>query len=158
MKSEWLNRTTEITEEGDHPRSTHPYSRSSCLLSSWMRCSCPRCCCLRSSICLCVNHAVVTQTFWVLNEQLQACVRVLRLGQNRGPQTWALNRGPGDYVNRVIDLHLHSGVAQMGVLQGLMSWPNIMRTMMDVIQESHEDHTKRLTENVEMLQSDQSSS
>jgi len=28
------------------------------------------------------NHAVITQKFWVLNEQWQAFARVVRLGQN----------------------------------------------------------------------------
>jgi SNF2 family DNA or RNA helicase len=29
------------------------------------------------------NHAVITETFWGLNEQRQAIVLVVRLGQNR---------------------------------------------------------------------------
>ena len=33
------------------------------------------------------NHAVITQTFWVLNEQRQAFAQVVRLGQNRVPHT-----------------------------------------------------------------------
>jgi len=67
------------------------------------------------------NHAVISQKFWVLNEQRQAFARVVRLGQNRVPHTWLLNTGPGCYDNRVSDLHQHSGVAQMRVLHGLMS-------------------------------------
>jgi len=59
------------------------------------------------------NHAVVTQKFWVLNEQRQAFAQVVRLGQNRVPHIWLLNTGPGDYDNRPSDLHQHSGVAQM---------------------------------------------
>jgi len=68
-----------------------------------------------------VNHAVITQKFWVLNEQQQAFARVARLGQNRVPHTWLLNTGPGGYHNRTSDLHQLSGVAQMRVLHGLMS-------------------------------------
>jgi hypothetical protein len=41
------------------------------------------------------NDAVITQNFWVLNEQRQAFARVVRLGQNRVPHTWLLNTGPG---------------------------------------------------------------
>jgi len=67
------------------------------------------------------NHAVITQKFWALNEQRQAFARVVRLGQNRVPQTWLLNTGPGGYHNRASDLHQLSGVAQMRVLHGLMS-------------------------------------
>jgi len=33
------------------------------------------------------NHAVVTQKFWVLNEQRQAIAQVVRSGQNRVPYT-----------------------------------------------------------------------
>jgi len=32
------------------------------------------------------NHAVMTQKFWVMNEQRQAFARVVRLGHNRVPQ------------------------------------------------------------------------
>jgi len=37
------------------------------------------------------HHAVITQKFWVLNEQRQAFARVVRLGQNRVPHTWLSN-------------------------------------------------------------------
>jgi len=60
-----------------------------------------------------VNHAVIPQKFWVLNEQRQAFTRVVRLGQNRVPHTWLLNTGPNGYDNRASDLHQLSGVAQM---------------------------------------------
>jgi len=40
------------------------------------------------------NHAVITQKFWVLNEQRQAFARVVRLGQNRVSHSWLLNTGP----------------------------------------------------------------
>jgi hypothetical protein len=101
------------------------------------------------------NHAVITQKFWVLNEQRQAFARVVRLGQNRVPHTWLLNTGPGGYDNRASDLHQHSGVAQMRVLHGLMSRPNITTSMIYRILEAREDHTKRLTENGDTLQSDE---
>jgi hypothetical protein len=37
------------------------------------------------------NDAVITQKFWVINEQRQAFAQVIRLGQNRVPHTWLLN-------------------------------------------------------------------
>ena len=67
------------------------------------------------------HHAILTQKFWVLNEQWQAFARVVRLGQNRVPQTWLLNTGPNGYENRASDIHHLSGVAQMRVLHGLMN-------------------------------------
>jgi SNF2 family DNA or RNA helicase len=51
------------------------------------------------------NDAVITQMFWVLNEQWQAFARIVQLGQTRVSQTWLLNTGPGGYVNRACDLH-----------------------------------------------------
>ena len=65
------------------------------------------------------NHAVLTQKFWVVNEQRQAFARVVRLGQNRVPHTRLLNTGPGGYDNRASDLHRRSGVAQM---KSCMAW------------------------------------
>jgi len=101
------------------------------------------------------NHAVITQKFWVLNEQRQAFAWVVPLGQNRVPHTWLLNTGPGGYDNGASDLHKHSGVAQMRIQHDLMSRPNIMTSMIYWILEAREDHTKRLTENGETLQSDE---
>ena len=71
------------------------------------------------------NHAVISQTFWILNEQRQAFARVVRLGQNRVPHTWLLNTGSGCYDNSGSDLHHYSGIAQLRFLHGLMSHPNI---------------------------------
>jgi hypothetical protein len=49
------------------------------------------------------NHAVITQKFWVLNEQQQPCAQVVRLGQNIVPHTWLLNTGPNAMITeRVI--------------------------------------------------------
>jgi len=90
-----------------------------------------------------------------LNERRQAFAGVVRLGQNQVPHTWLMNRCPGGYDNRASDLHNHSGVAPMRVLQGLMSQPNITISMLYLIQESCEDHTKQLTENGDILQSDE---
>ena len=59
------------------------------------------------------NHTVITQKFWVLNEQRQAFAQVVRLGPNSVSHTWLLNTGPSDYDNRASDLHQLSGVAQM---------------------------------------------
>ena len=75
------------------------------------------------------NHAVLTQKFWVLNVQRQAFAWVIRLGQNRVPHTWLLNTGPSGYDNRASDVHHLSGVAQINVLHGLMSRPNITTSM-----------------------------
>jgi len=51
------------------------------------------------------NHAVITEKFWVLNEQWQPSEWVVRLGQNRVRHTWLLNTGPGAYDNRARGLH-----------------------------------------------------
>ena len=50
------------------------------------------------------NHVVITQKFWVLNEQQQAIAWVIQLGQNRVAHTWLLNAGPGGYNNHTRDL------------------------------------------------------
>jgi hypothetical protein len=68
------------------------------------------------------------------------------MGQNRVPHTWLLNTGPGGFENRASDFHQLSGVAQMNVLHGLMSQENITMSMIYLILESREYHTKRLTE------------
>jgi hypothetical protein len=72
---------------------------------------------------------VITQQFWVLNEQWQTCAWVVRLGQNWVPHTWLLNTGPNGYDYRASDLHQLSRVAQMRVLHALMRRPNIITTM-----------------------------
>jgi hypothetical protein len=54
--------------------------------------------------------------------------------------TWLLNTGSGGYESRASDSHQHSGVAQMKVLHGLMSRPNIMTSMLCRILECREDH------------------
>jgi hypothetical protein len=100
------------------------------------------------------NHAVITQKVWVLNEQQPAFVQVVRLGQNRVPHTLLLNTGPGGYDNRASDLHQLSGLAQMRVLHGLMSRPNITTWMIYRILECQEDHTKQLTEYIDCVLSD----
>jgi len=104
------------------------------------------------------NHAVITQKIRVLNEQWQAFARVVWPGQNRVRHTWLLDTGPGGYNNHVSNLHRLSGVAQMRVLHGVISQPNITTSMIYWILVSCEDHTKRLTENVDTLQSDEPSS
>jgi len=101
------------------------------------------------------NHPVITQKFWVFNEQWQAFAWVVWIGQNRVPHTWLLNTGPGGYDNPASDLHQKSGVAQMRVLHGLMSQPNITTSMIYRILEARKAHMKRLTENGDMLQSDE---
>ena len=57
------------------------------------------------------NHAVITQKFWILNEQRQAFARVVRLGQDQVPHTWLLNTDPGGSDNHASDLYQQSGVA-----------------------------------------------
>jgi len=103
------------------------------------------------------NRAVITQKFWVLNEQRQAFAQVVQLGQKRVPHSWLLNTGPGGYDNRTSDLHQRSAVAHMSVLHGLMSQPNITTLMIFQILDACEDHTKQLTENGDTLQPDESS-
>jgi len=75
------------------------------------------------------NHVVITQKFWVLNDQWQEFAQVVRLVQNRVPQAWLLNTGPNSYDNSASDLHRLSVVAPMRVLHSLMNWPNITTTM-----------------------------
>jgi hypothetical protein len=55
--------------------------------------------------CTAANNAVITQKFWVLNEQWQAFASVVRLGQHRIPHLWVENPGPGGYDNHVQNLH-----------------------------------------------------
>jgi len=100
------------------------------------------------------NHAVITEKFWVLNEQRQAFARVVQLGQNRVPHRRLLNTGPDGYGNRASDLHQLSGVAQMGVLHGLMNRPNITTMMIYRILECRQDHMKRLEEQGDFMPSD----
>jgi len=100
------------------------------------------------------NHAVITQKFWVLNDQRQAFAQVVRLGQNQVLHTSLQNTGHGGSDNCATDLHQHSAVAHMRVLHGLISWRNITTSMIYQILEACEDHTKRLTENGDLLQFD----
>ena len=104
-----------------------------------------------------VNHAVITQKFWVFNGQRQPFAGVVRLGQNWVPHTWLLIMGPGGYDNRASNLNQLSGVAQMRFLHGIMSQPKITMTMIYQILEFSEDHTMQLTENGGTLQSDEPS-
>ena len=101
------------------------------------------------------NQTVITQKFWVLNEQHQVFARVVQLGQNRVPHTWLLNTGPGGYNNSMRNLQHNPAVAQMRLLHGLISGPSITTSMPYQILEASEDHTKRLTENGDTLQSDE---
>jgi len=100
------------------------------------------------------NHGVLTQKFWVLNEQCQAFRRNVRLGQNRVPHTWLLNNGAGEYDSRASDLHQHSGVAQMIVLHGLMSRSNMTTAMIYCVLECPEDQMKQCTEHADFVPSD----
>jgi len=100
------------------------------------------------------NHAVITQTFWELYQQRQACARVVWLRQNRVPQTWVLNTGPNGYANRASNLYQPSGVAQMRVLHGLMNRPNITTTMIYLILKCRRDHTKQLMDHGDFIPSD----
>jgi len=93
-----------------------------------------------------VNHAVITQKFWVLNEQRHAFPPVVWLGHNRVPHTWILNTRSNGYDNRVSDLHLLSGLAQMRVLHSLMNRHNIATMMIYQIPECRQFYTKWLTE------------
>jgi len=101
------------------------------------------------------NHPALTQKLWVVNEQWQAFAGVVRLGQKRVPHTWLRNTDPGGYDNCSSDLHQHSAVAQMRVLHVMISQPNIANSMIHRVLEACEDHTMRLTENGDTLQSDE---
>ena len=103
------------------------------------------------------DHELITQKFWVLNEQRQTFARVVQLGQNRVPQPWLLNTGPGGNDNIASDLHEYSGPAQIKVLHGLMSPLDITTTMMYRSLVCHGDYTQQLTENGDMLQSNEPS-
>jgi len=100
------------------------------------------------------NHAVMTQKCLVLNEQRQAFAWVVRLGQNRVPNTWLLHTGLNGYDNRASNLHQLSGVAQMRVLKGLMNRPNITTMIIYRILECCQEHTKRLMEQGDFVPSD----
>jgi len=91
------------------------------------------------------NYAVITQKFWVLNKQCQDFARVVQLEQNGVPHSWLFKTGPGGYDNRASDLPQRSGVAQLTVLNGLMSRPNITTSMIYCMLECQEDHTKQRT-------------
>jgi len=100
------------------------------------------------------NHPVITQKFWVLNEQHEAFVRVVRLQQNRVPHTWLLNTGPNGCGSRVSDLHQLSGVAQMRLLHGMMCRPNIMLAMIYKILKCRQDHKNQFREHGDLVLSD----
>jgi len=100
------------------------------------------------------NHAVITQKWRVLNEQRRSFAWVVRLRQTRVPHTWLLNTGPSGYDYWATDHHQPPGVAQMTVLHGLMSWPNITTSMIYRILESGEDHTKQPPEHGDIMRSD----
>jgi len=89
---------------------------------------------------------VITQKFWVLNEQLQAFAQVFQLGQNRVPHSRLLKTGPNGYDHSASDLHQLSGVAQMRVLHGLMNQQNITTMMIYRILECLQDNMKPLTQ------------
>ena len=100
------------------------------------------------------NHAVITLKFWVLNEQRQAIAWVVWLGQNRVPHKWQLNTGRGGYDTRASELPQVSGVAQMRVLHGLMSRPNITTSRINRSLEFREHQMKQLKEHGDLVVSD----
>jgi hypothetical protein len=71
------------------------------------------------------SDVVLTQKFWVLNEQQRAFARVVQLELNGAPYTWLLNTSPGGYDNRLNDLHQLSGVVELSAQHSLWSRPNI---------------------------------
>jgi len=100
------------------------------------------------------HHAVLTQKIWVLNEQWLAFEQVLQLGINREKLTWLLNTYPGGYDICMSDHNQHSGVAQMSVLHGWFSQPNIITSIIYRIPLSREDHMTWPKETGDMLRSD----
>jgi len=105
--------------------------------------------------CKAVNHAVIIEKFWVVNEQQQAFEWVVWLWQNWVPHTWLLSTGFGGYDNL---MRKHCGVVGMRVLHSWMSWPNSMTLMIYRNLESCTDHIKLLQENGDPVQSDELSS
>jgi len=99
------------------------------------------------------NHAVMMQKFLILNEQWPGFAQVVRLVQNPVPHTWVLNAGSVDYYICARDFHIHSSVAQMRVLHGFMRLLNITTSMIHQILHAPEDHSKKLEENADTLQS-----
>jgi len=100
------------------------------------------------------NHVVINHKFLVLNEQRQAFALVVWLGQITVPHTWQSNTGPSSYDNRASDLLQLSWVAQMRVLCGLISRPNITMLMIYRIYKCQEDHTKQHAEDADIVPSD----
>jgi len=98
------------------------------------------------------NHVVITEKFFVLNEQWQTCPPVVWLGYNRVPYTWQLNTDPGGYDNRVSDQRQQSAVTQRMDLHGLISRPNITTSMIYPIYDSAVDHVKWVTKNQDILE------
>jgi len=91
------------------------------------------------------NHTAITQKFWELNEQWLEILHVVLGVQNGVHYTGLPNTGPGGYDNRPSNLHQHSRVAWMRVLQGLMNWPNITMSIIHLNLLAHEDYTQWLT-------------
>jgi len=100
------------------------------------------------------NHAVLTQKFWVLNDQCQALAQVVRLGQIRVQHTWLLNTEPNGYDNTASDLHQLSGVAEMKVLHDLVSRPTFTTMIICRILECRQDHSKELMGHGDFMPSD----
>jgi len=104
------------------------------------------------------NSALVTHKFWVLHQQRQTFPWVVQLRQKWVLHSWLLCTGLGDYDNHPSDHHQFSGVVQMKVPHGFMSWPNIPTSVIYQILESYEYHMKRLPDNGDSLESDEASS
>jgi len=88
----------------------------------------------------------------------QAFARAVRLGPNRVPHTCLQNTAPGGYDNHMCDRHQYAGVAKLWVVNGLVSRPNITTLIIQWMLESYEDHSKWLTANWDMVQTDDASS
>jgi len=100
------------------------------------------------------NHVALIQMFRVLNEQFQGFARVVWLGQNRVLHRWVLCTGLSGCNNRASDLHQHSGVSQVWVLNGLMSWLNITMSMICCILQCRDNQNHELTEHGDLAASD----
>jgi len=100
------------------------------------------------------TNAVITQKFWVLNEQRKAFAKVVWLRQNRFPHTWLLNTGSSGYDNRVRCQHQLSGVVQMRVLHGLVNRRNIITLMIYGVLAWQEDYMKQVMVHGNLMPSD----
>jgi hypothetical protein len=100
------------------------------------------------------NHAALTQMFLVLTKQLQVFAQVVQLRRNRVLHTWLSYTGLSGFDIRASDLYQQSGVAQVRVLHGLRSQPNITTSMIYPFLKCQDNYTHQLMEHGDVVVSD----